>query len=121
MYTNKKHYYFYNKSTQWKGWFPPEDLLRKIIWDLSEEERNSLLDPRNILPNETEEADANDEDLVDAEEENDEEDSDDDDDHDDHDDDDEKEEEEGDSDSEHDEAYNNNINMEEDVRDDDFR
>lgn len=106
VYTNKKHYYFYNKSTQWKGWFPPEDLLRKIIWELSEEERNNLLDPRNILPNETEEPD---EDLGVNEEEEVEDDEDDEDD--------EKEEEY--SDSEHDEVKSlvieNNVDV--DVRD----
>ena len=62
VYTSKKHYFFFNKETNWKGWFPPEDLLRKVIWQMSEKERRDLLDPRTILQSDDEEAEEEEED-----------------------------------------------------------
>ncbi|EPZ32017.1 WW domain-containing protein [Rozella allomycis CSF55] len=61
VYTDKQHYYFYNKETRWCGWFPPQDVLEQFIWPMDDDERMDLLDPSTALVSEAEEESIKDE------------------------------------------------------------
>jgi chemotaxis protein histidine kinase CheA len=54
VFTTKQHYFFFNKDTNWSGWFPPEDVIEQYISPMSKDQIMDLLDPTNAFTSESE-------------------------------------------------------------------